>query len=160
MWEIVVKQKPNAKLIIMGRDPSNNRLYEKKIKGCVEKQKLNQNIIFTGFVWGEKKYQIMKQCKIFIFPSYWESFGQAVCQAMACGLPVVAYDLPCYREFYENDVTTVKKGNTSGLAKESIKLLKNKKLRKKMSRIGKIRSKKYNWDNVSIKKQKIIKTIL
>jgi glycosyltransferase involved in cell wall biosynthesis len=39
-----------------------------------------------------------RSADIFVFPSYTESFGHPLVEAMACGLPVVAADVPVNRE--------------------------------------------------------------
>ena len=36
----------------------------------------------------------IKQCKVGIFPSYLEGFGLAIVEQLACGIPVVAYNIP------------------------------------------------------------------
>ena len=66
----------------------------------VKDKGLFENIKFMGFLNGIDKFTVMKSSKICIFPSTYESFGMVVAEAMACGLPVVAYDLPVYREIY------------------------------------------------------------
>jgi glycosyltransferase involved in cell wall biosynthesis len=40
----------------------------------------------------------LKSSKVFIFPSVFEGWGIAVAEALACGLPVVAYDIPALKE--------------------------------------------------------------
>ena len=38
-------------------------------------------------------------------------------EALACGVPVVAYDLEIYNEIYEDKLITVSRGDTAALAK-------------------------------------------
>lgn len=40
----------------------------------------------------------LSRSNIFLMPSYWEGFGLALVEAMACGLPVVVSDVPGVRE--------------------------------------------------------------
>jgi glycosyltransferase involved in cell wall biosynthesis len=42
----------------------------------------------------------MKASRIFVFPSIFEGWGLAVAEALACGLPVVCYDIPALREIF------------------------------------------------------------
>jgi len=96
-----------------------------------------------------EKYRILKQSKIFVFPSYLESFGQAMCEAMACKLPVVAYELPTYKEWYGNTMYTVPLGDVSSLEDATLSLLKDKKLREEIGNKGMKVVKKYSWQKVA-----------
>lgn len=49
--------------------------------------------------------EVMTAGDVFVFPSYSEGFGMVALEAMAAGLPVVAYDLPPFAEFMQPDVT-------------------------------------------------------
>lgn len=49
---------------------------------------------YFGYVKEEKKLQeIYNAADVFVNPSLQESFGYTVCEAMACGTPVVAFDI-------------------------------------------------------------------
>ena len=45
---------------------------------------------------GKDALSVVKSVLVFVFPSHEEGWGIAICEAMACGLAVVAYDLPAY----------------------------------------------------------------
>lgn len=49
--------------------------------------------------------EVMAAGDVFVFPSYSEGFGMVALEAMASGLPVVAYDLPPFAEFMQPGVT-------------------------------------------------------
>lgn len=48
------------------------------------------NVLFTGYVKGERLSSIYASCDVFVFPSSTETFGNVVLEAMASGLPVIA----------------------------------------------------------------------
>ncbi len=146
LWKTVTSMKPEMRLVIIG---SGSDIYTNRIKRLIKKFNLQDNIVMPGFVAGEKKYELMKSSRIFVFPSYAEAFAQAVCEAMACGLPVVAYDLPVYKEWYGNDILYVKRGNLKELIKTTMTLLEDDTLQGTMMERGLKRSRKYNWDNIA-----------
>jgi glycosyltransferase involved in cell wall biosynthesis len=47
-------------------------------------------VSYVGFVSGDGKQQLLDDADVFCFPSYLESFGLVLAEAMACGLPIVA----------------------------------------------------------------------
>ena len=49
------------------------------------------NVIFTGERTGEHLARSLASCDVFVFPSRTDTFGVAILEAMACGLPVAAY---------------------------------------------------------------------
>ena len=81
----LTKKIPKCKLIIVGDGPDMNELIE-----LVDKNKLNNNVIFTGKVpWDDipKYYQL---CDVFVTASTSETQGLTVLEAMAASKPVVA----------------------------------------------------------------------
>ena len=54
------------------------------------KKDAGSNIEFLGEVTEEKKWELLKKAKAFVFPSEQEDFGIAPVEAMAVGTPVIA----------------------------------------------------------------------
>lgn len=71
----------NAKLILVGDGPSR------------EKLKANHpDFVFAGMKKGQDLARHYATGDLFLFPSQTETFGNVVVEAMASGLPIVAYD--------------------------------------------------------------------
>jgi glycosyltransferase involved in cell wall biosynthesis len=66
--------------------------YVRQLKDAVERRGLAERVRFAGFVAGEEKARLLEQADIFVLPSYSESFGVAVAEAMAASIPVVVSD--------------------------------------------------------------------
>jgi glycosyltransferase involved in cell wall biosynthesis len=65
---------------------------------------LGQIVKFHGAKAKEEVAEFMRNCHFFVQPSLWETFGVVYIEAMACGKPVIASDIPGPNEFINQDV--------------------------------------------------------
>lgn len=77
----------NYKLLLCGEGP-----LEKEIKCKVNDLALTDRVVFLGFRKDVAK--IMHTADILVIPSIWEGFGLIAAEGMACGIPIVASDIP------------------------------------------------------------------
>jgi glycosyltransferase involved in cell wall biosynthesis len=59
---------------------------------------VRSNVKFTGRIPQEDVSELYRSADIFLFPSFCESFGFPLIEAMGFGLPIVASDIPSNRE--------------------------------------------------------------
>ena len=144
IWKIVVERKPSAKLCIIGDGSERDKL-EKKI----EKEGLRENIIIAGWKEGKEKYKLMNKSRVFVYPSYYESWGVVIAEAMACALPVVAYHLPIYEEVFGEHIFTVEVGNYKKIAEKVLDILKDSQDYKEMIENAKNFVARYSWKEVA-----------
>jgi glycosyltransferase involved in cell wall biosynthesis len=140
-WEKVCHKLPQAKLLVIG---------EKKLKNYFLNQSyaenLKDNVIFAGFLTGQKYFKTLASAKLFIFPSFYESFSLVILDAMACGMPVLSYNLPVYRQIYTQGVIKIPIGNINSLSQNIYKLLKNRQKLNELSLRAKALSQKFSWE--------------
>ncbi len=110
-WEKVCVEKNDAKLLILGRAETFSG-----IKESFDQLGLLDNIEFGGYLFGEEKYAAIKASRTLVFPSHYESFGMVALEGLACGVPVIAYDLEIYKEIFEQHLITVPVDDITGLA--------------------------------------------
>ena len=73
------------------------------LENMVDKLGLRNKVSFTGFVSEPEK--LWQDCDVFCFPIRWqEPFGLVSLEAMAHGIPVVAFDLGGAREYLTDTV--------------------------------------------------------
>ncbi len=120
IWEKVHKDYPEAKLAVIGDGPER-----KALESQIAELDLEKYITFLGFLSEEEKIKAMKNSKLFLFPSPEEGWGIVIAEAMACGLPVVAYDLPAYTSVFPKGIIKVTKGDWEMMAEETNALLSN-----------------------------------
>jgi glycosyltransferase involved in cell wall biosynthesis len=122
IWSLVVKQRPEAKLAIAGKFKNDKVMWG--FYGLVRKYRLKKNISYLGFLQEKEKVMALKRAKLFIYPSKLDAFPIAILEALASGLPVIAYDIPAIRYNYpRNLVFEVKKGYINLFAGKIIEFL-------------------------------------
>jgi glycosyltransferase involved in cell wall biosynthesis len=155
IWKHVCKIKPDSFLGIIGG-------YDNKIKTRIEREirihHLNRNISLLGFKDIAQVYSIMKSSKVFLFPSHEEGWGIAIAEAMACKLPVVAWNLPVYKEVFDTYIIQIKENDIETFAQAILQLLNNPKKRQQIGEAGYRFIQKYSWDNVFKKELQIIQS--
>lgn len=68
------------------------------IKQELKKQGLTDGVSFPGWVRGETKERLLKESRIFFFPSYNEGMPMAVLEAMAYGMAILTTDVGNFRQ--------------------------------------------------------------
>lgn len=97
VWRNVIRTRRSAKLLIIG-----SGMESREVKERIVEAHLQDNVLMLGKRSDKELYGLLKSSRVFIFPSLFEGWGIAVAEALACGLPVVAYDIPALRENFAN----------------------------------------------------------
>lgn len=145
IWKGVVAKNPYAVLALIGGGDSQ---IEKKLRAAIIASNLEKNVVVFGYLDDAQTFGILKSSQIFVFPSHEEGFGIAVLEAMACGLPVIAWDLPVFRALFPNGLLRIPLGNTEAFSKKILQLLQDSSLRLNLSRQAFRVSKRYSWDTI------------
>lgn len=61
---------------------------------------LGEKVEFSGYVSEAEKFRLLKSSRLFLMPSRYESWGIVIGEALATGIPVVAYELDAYRPVF------------------------------------------------------------
>jgi glycosyltransferase involved in cell wall biosynthesis len=88
-------EKMPIKLIVAGK---GNHLTQ--YREYVNKEKINNSVVFTGYVSEDDLIKLYNACDILVLPSYnrAEGFGMVLLEAQACGTPVIGSNvggIPC-----------------------------------------------------------------
>ena len=87
-WKKVVAQRENSVLVIAG-DNKLNLKYVESLRKMIAVLGLSESVILPGPVSGELKNALLQHSCCLLLPSYRESFGNVVLEALACGTPVL-----------------------------------------------------------------------
>lgn len=135
----IVKKNKNCKLLIVGSGPDLEK-YQK----LAEKNKIEENVIFTGKVPWEEVPVYYNLADIFVTASHTETQGLTVIEAMAASLPVVALNDESFKNTVIEDLTGYLFNNKKEYINRINELLENKDLRKKMGSQSRINSETYS----------------
>ncbi|HRI02185.1 MAG TPA: glycosyltransferase family 4 protein [Pyrinomonadaceae bacterium] len=84
----VVKQHPDARFVIAGKDNSIDQKFRRELKRLVRVLGMESNFLWLD--WLDDVRPLLAAADIFVSPSHSESFGLAILDAMAAGCPVIA----------------------------------------------------------------------
>ncbi|MCK5320108.1 glycosyltransferase family 4 protein [Candidatus Parcubacteria bacterium] len=140
--DILRKKKKDIKIVILGgANDKIKKAFFKKIKA----KNLGKHIEYKGVITGGERFKYMKQSKIFLMPSLYESFGIVNLEAMKCGLPVVAYNLPVF-DVFKKGMIKVDILDNKKMADEILRLLKDSEYYKKISNEALKFSSEFSWE--------------
>jgi glycosyltransferase involved in cell wall biosynthesis len=157
IWRVLLKNAPHASLAIIG---GGNKQIKQELENRVRQYNLQENVSILGYMEDEEAFGTLKSSRVFVFPSYEEGFGIAILEAMACGLPVVAWDLLVYKAIFQRGMITVPLKNTRKFAEVVLELLDNEQLRRNLSLDAAKTSVKYDWGKVAEKELNLIECLM
>lgn len=112
-------------------------------------ERAGKNVLLRGAT-GEVREKLL-QSSMLVFPSLFEGFGMVLVEAMACGVPCVAFECPCGpRDVIspEEDGLLVPPGDTDALARAIIRLMEQPELRSRMGEAARNKAARYAMDAV------------
>jgi glycosyltransferase involved in cell wall biosynthesis len=138
---------PDAELVLAGNDEEDYRIkLERLAKGCG----VAERVTFTGAVYGEPKWGLIRSADLFVMPSYSENFGLAALEAMACGVPVVVTpEVGLARDIAGSGAGLVVPGEPKTLAAALNELLAAPGRREQMSAAGRVAAGRYSWTTIA-----------
>ncbi|PIN89775.1 glycosyltransferase family 1 protein [Candidatus Pacearchaeota archaeon CG10_big_fil_rev_8_21_14_0_10_32_14] len=137
-----IKSDINHKLVITGKKGWKY----KEIYDTIDELKLENDVIFTGYVEEEDLPSIYNGASLFVYPSYYEGFGLPPLEAMSCGCPVITSNTSSIPEVVGDAGIMINPNDVDELAKQIKRVLSDKKLRENMKQKGLKQSKKFSWE--------------
>ena len=142
IWRNVCNKKPNAKLAMIGIGELEGSVREKIVA-----YGLQSNVSLLGFKDGLEKLEIFKKSKLVVHPAVYDSGGMAACEAMACRLPGVSFDLPALVTYYPKGMIKTPCYDFVGFAENIVHLLEDDELYEKVANDALDWAKEWDWDN-------------
>lgn len=132
-------------LIIIGDELSKNPA----VRRAVAQARMEPVVRFLGFVPIETLRVFYRAASAFAFPSLYEGFGLAPLEAMTCGTPVVASDIPPLVEAVGDAAELVSPDNVFDIARGLREVLLDDNKRRGLAAAGRARAARFQWDHTA-----------
>jgi glycosyltransferase involved in cell wall biosynthesis len=106
---------------------------------------LEEAVHFVGLVPNDHIHTLYRSADVFAFPSWAETFGIPLVEAMACGTPIVAADTEVNREVAEESAVYHAVSDPESLATQLGRVLGDAELGSRLAASGRKRSKQFTW---------------
>ena len=127
-FEQVIPDFPDVQLVLGGDGDVD------KVRDIVARKKLEKRVHVPGWVSGEQKMRVFRECDIYVLPSYNEGLPGSILEAMAAGVPIISTPVGGIPEaVLENrNGFLIDPGDIEGLSNKLRVLCGDKELREKM----------------------------
>ncbi len=153
----IISETSKLELIIVGDDKHK---FDKFLDDACCNELTKKKIKFLQNVSNDKKYELMKEASVFLYPTLFEGFGFPPLEAMSCGCPVLVSNNSSLPEVCGNAAYYVDPCDENEIAKGIIEVFTNEALKAQLVERGFDRINMYSWEVAAAEHLIIIKSIL
>lgn len=143
----VQKGRPDVYLKIAGRAVDDD--YFEQLKNLILHLGLQEKIEFLGHVDSDELRELYQHCRLFVFPSTVETFGNPLVEAMACGAPVASSHTAAMPEVLGDAAAFFDPNDTDDMAATIETLLASEDKCRDLSLRARKRAQHYSWRNTA-----------
>jgi glycosyltransferase involved in cell wall biosynthesis len=134
------KERSDVLLVVVGDGP-----YRQELANILD----GENVLFTGILEGDDLTSVYASSDIFVFPSITDTYGNAVLEAQASGLPAVVTDSGGPQEVIEPEKSGIvtASSNADAFARAIEDILESPSLRERMSIESRRVAEERHWEN-------------
>ena len=147
----LAKELNDVKLVLVGPDDG----YQSVIEDYVRTLKVNDKVLFTGFVNNKEKIAAFADADVFVTPSFL-GFPVTFLEACACGTPIITTRNGDELDWIHDRVGYVVEYNKEQLQDAMSKILRDEGLRRRFGEEGKrLVREEFSWDKVVKKVEEV-----
>lgn len=94
VFEMYKKQNQPYQLVLCGQED----YFRDKVLEEIDSRSLREHVVHLGYVRDSQLAALYKNAQAALFPSFEEGFGFGALEAAAQEIPIIASDIPCFRE--------------------------------------------------------------
>ncbi|MFH1684332.1 MAG: glycosyltransferase family 1 protein [Candidatus Margulisiibacteriota bacterium] len=152
-FSLAKKQGLPHKLVLCG----GRRFGTDEIADEIDRLGMREEIVFTGMVpYDERLAAVYSLAEAVVLPSLHESIGLPLMEAMACGIPVVASNIPAIVENIGGAGILVDPLDVDGWAAAVVEVLSKTDLRQELRQKGFERLRQYSWEDTAQKTLRVL----
>ena len=139
------RRRPDVRLLVLGDGPEREDLETE-----AEELHIRDAVVFAGMVPFREMTAHLQAADAFVFASQVEAQGLVLNEAMAAGLPVVAYDAPFIRDIIvDGENGLLAKPHFRALAIKMAALIDDEELRKRLAHEGYVTAQRYSAGRIA-----------
>jgi glycosyltransferase involved in cell wall biosynthesis len=148
VFALLKKRLPEIKLVIVGNKQAHHT--DVLIEKTIALQKLEKEIVFTGFIDQADLPKVIRLAHVFAFPSLYEGFGIPLLEAMSHNVPVAAADIPSLREVGGEAALYFDPTSIAHCEETLYNLCTHQIVRETLQKAGKERTKLFSWQRSAL----------
>ena len=140
----VSKELDNVRLVLIGPDDG----YRSALENLIQELKVNDKVLFTGFVSNEEKIEAFVDADVFVTPSF-TGFPVTFLEACACGVAIITTEKGDKLDWIQDRVGYVVEYDKDKLRDAIIKVLSDEGLRIRLGEDGKrLVREEFGWEKI------------
>jgi glycosyltransferase involved in cell wall biosynthesis len=152
----VQRRFPNASVVLTGT--ADESRWSRQTAMLAQRLGVADRVCFAGDVPNARVPDLIQRARLLVFPTWCESFGLPLAEALAMGAPAVAADIPACREVGEDAARYYTSGDARSLADAIEALLQSPETSQRMAERAFERGRAFNWrDNAVGVRQSLVR---
>jgi glycosyltransferase involved in cell wall biosynthesis len=149
---------PGVRLVLTGT-PEESRFSRRSV-ALAQRLGVMEQVCFAGDVPNAKVPELIQQARLLVYPTWCESFGLPLAEALAMGAPAVAADIPACREVGGDAALYYAPGDPVSLADAIGQVLGSPETSRELSAAAYARGATFNWrDNALAVRRTLLKAL-
>ncbi len=127
-----------------------------KIKAELNKMDCRHYIRELGFVSDKRKWRLLKEADVFLFPSLSEGFGIPVLEAQNVGVPTITSNIRPFTEIVKDKNVLADPKKPEEMAQVANKIITNNIFRRRVIERGKENAKRFSWNKCAMEVAEVL----
>lgn len=150
-------QRPGVRLKIIGRAIDDG--YMQELAHRIAELGVDDAIEFLGERPTDELLAHYRRCRMFVFPSTVETFGNPLVEAMACGAPMAVSNTAAMPEIVGDAAVWFSPLDPDDMADKILSVLGDDARLRELSELALARSKRFSWEETAAKTAAVIKDV-
>ncbi|MFN0073163.1 MAG: glycosyltransferase family 4 protein [Chloroflexota bacterium] len=145
----VLRQRGRGDIEMKLTGNAEDNQFSRRTAALVRELQLEETVHFVGLVPNDHIHALYRSADLFAFPSWAETFGIPLVEAMACGLPIVAADIEVNREVAADAAVYHRPSDPEALADRILHVLDDSSLARRLAETGRERAQQFTWERAA-----------